>query len=96
MNFETHSCVCRPSSNESPNKTSYLFASVSLLNMNISGVAAALRILHDFLLKCLHTAVFLTDLTSKTNPFSLLASSGQEQSFKTLSDTLFNASRDPG
>lgn len=64
--------------------------------MNISGVTAVLRILHDLLLKCLHTAVFLKDLTSKSNLFSALESSGQEQSFKTLSDTLFDASRDPG
>lgn len=91
-----HIVICRPSSHESPNKTSYLFASVSLLNMNISSVAAVLRILHSFLLKCLHTAVFLKDLTSKSNLFSFLVSSGQKQSFKMLSDTLFDASRDPG
>lgn len=70
----------RPSSNESPNKTSYLFASVSLLNINISGVA---RIRSDSTWlppETLYSAcrvqetLFLKDFNSKSNLFSVLTS----------------------
>lgn len=92
----------RPSSNESSNKTSYLFASVSLLNINISGVA---RILSDSTWlppQTLYSAcrvqetLFLKDFSRKCSLFALLTSPVQEQSLQMTSDTSFDANRDTG